>query len=248
MPAEGLDAVKETILPLNIRDVSYAAGGRRLVEAITTTIPQGGLTAVIGPNGAGKSLFLRLCHGLLVPQSGAVVWQQPGGRIAGTKRHAMVFQQPVMLRRSVLANLVHPLRASGLPRQQAEHRAAAALERFGFGAVRAMPARLMSGGEKQRLAIARAWAMSPDLIFLDEPTSQLDPGATRQIETMLRDLLAEGVTLVMATHDLGQARRLASRVLCLFRGRLIEDAAAPAFFERPSTAEARAFLAGELVW
>ena len=112
----------------------------------------------------------------------------------------------------------------------------------------AQPARLLSGGEQQRLAIARAWALRPELLFLDEPTSQLDPAATRQIEELLTVLVAEGITVMMSTHDLGQARRLADRVLFLHRGRLVEDAAAASFFAGPQSAEARAFLAGELLW
>lgn len=235
-----------SILPLQVADLSFIAEGKALLDHVCFTIPAGGITAIIGPNGAGKSLTLRLCHGLMTPSAGTARWQTPGGVIAGHKRHAMVFQRPVMLRRSVRSNIAHALAAAQMPDQAAKLEEA--LARFGLGDLAERPARLMSGGEQQRLAIARAWAIAPDVLFMDEPTSQLDPGATRQIETVIASLAADGMTIMMTTHDLGQARRLAGRVLFLNRGRLLEDAAADTFFASPSTPEARAFLAGDLIW
>jgi tungstate transport system ATP-binding protein len=237
-----------SILPLSVEGLVFEAGGKRLVDAVSFTVPRGGLTAILGPNGSGKSLTLRLCHGLLVPTAGRIGWSAPDGAIAGAKRHAMVFQKPVMLRRSALANVFHALAAAGMARSERQTAARAALARFGLGEITDRPARLLSGGEQQRLAIARASALKPDMLFLDEPSSQLDPGATRQIEDMLSAMKAEGVTLVMATHDMGQARRLADRVLFLNRGQLIEDRPAAEFFAGPASAEARAFIAGELLW
>lgn len=237
-----------SILPLAVEGLTFEAGGKRLLDAVGFAVPRGGVTALIGPNGSGKSLTLRLCHGLMRPSAGHVGWATAGGAVAGRKRHAMVFQKPVMLRRSARANILHALTAIGLSRGDRAGRCDAALGRFGMTALAARPARLMSGGEQQRLAIARAWAMAPEVLFLDEPTSQLDPGATRQVEEMLTALKAEGVTLVMASHDMGQVRRLADRVLFLNRGRLVEDAPTSAFFEAPASVEARAFVAGDLVW
>jgi tungstate transport system ATP-binding protein len=236
-----------SILPLAVAGLGFSAGGRALLADVGFTIPSRGLTMILGANGAGKSLLLRLCHGLIAPGAGRISWG-PGQAIpAGRKRHAMVFQKPVMLRRSARANLTHALGAAGWG-ADASTRADEALARFGLAALAGQPARLLSGGEQQRLAIARAWALKPELLFLDEPTAALDPGATRQIEEMLLALKSEGVTLVMTTHDLGQARRLADRVLFLDRGRLIEDAPALPFFTRPAAPEARAFLAGDLPW
>jgi tungstate transport system ATP-binding protein len=214
---------------------------------VSFSLPPGGLTVLVGPNGSGKSLTLRLCHGLLAPTSGRVSWSITLGAV-GWRRHAMVFQKPVMLRRSARANLLHALDAIGLDRRTREQRSDMALERFGMRDLAARPARLMSGGEQQRLAIARAWAMAPEVLFLDEPTSQLDPGATRQIEEMLTALKTDGVTLVMASHDMGQVRRLADRVLFLNRGRLVEDTLTRTFFDSPSSGDARAFVSGDLVW
>ena len=240
-------AMRDTasILPLSVEGICFAAGGKTLLNGLSFTLPKGGLTAIIGPNGAGKSLTLRLCHGLLEPSSGAMRWQgqPPKG---GPRRHAMVFQRPVMLRRSASANIAHALAAQGDDR--ISERAATALSRFGLADLAARPARLMSGGEQQRLAIARAWALGPELLFLDEPTSQLDPGATRQIEAIIASLAAEGMTILMTTHDLGQARRLSQRVLFLNKGSLLEDAATETFFSAPSSPEARAFIAGDLLW
>ncbi|MHB2165775.1 ATP-binding cassette domain-containing protein [Alsobacter sp. R-9] len=236
-----------SILPLRVERLGYEAGGADLLTDVSFDIPAGGCTVVLGPNGAGKSLLLRLCHGLIAPSAGSASWAQPGGAIAGRRRHAMVFQRPVMLRRSARANILHALAAAGAGGDR-DRRADAALQRFGLEALADRPARLLSGGEQQRLAIARAWALSPEVIFLDEPTSALDPGATRQIEAMLQSLREEGVTLVMATHDLGQARRLADRVLMLHRGRLVEAGSATPFFAGPRADVARAFLAGDLIW
>ncbi|KRE14548.1 ABC transporter ATP-binding protein [Bosea sp. Root483D1] len=235
-----------SILPLTVEAAAFSGDGKLLVEPNSFTIPAGGLTVLLGPNGAGKSLTLRLCHGLLTPSRGAVRWA--AGAEGRAKRHAMVFQKPIMLRRSVEANITHALAAAGANSAERKARAAQALQRFGLAERASQPARLLSGGEQQRLAIARAWALRPELLFLDEPTSQLDPAATRQIEELLSGLVAEGITVMMSTHDLGQARRLADRVLFLHRGRLVEDAPAKDFFAGPHSAEARAFLAGELLW
>ncbi|HEV7327341.1 MAG TPA: ATP-binding cassette domain-containing protein [Bosea sp. (in: a-proteobacteria)] len=235
-----------SILPLTVEAAAFSGDGKLLVEPNSFTIPAGGLTVLLGPNGAGKSLTLRLCHGLLTPSRGAVRWA--AGAEGRGKRHAMVFQKPIMLRRSVEANITHALAAAGANSAERKARAAQALQRFGLAERASQPARLLSGGEQQRLAIGRAWALRPELLFLDEPTSQLDPAATRQIEELLSGLVAEGITVMMSTHDLGQARRLADRVLFLHRGRLVEDAPAKDFFAGPHSAEARAFLAGELLW
>lgn len=235
-----------SILPLRVEGLVLEREGRRLLDHVSFVLPAGGITAMIGPNGAGKSLTLRLCHGLIRPDSGMIGWAAGDGQVAGRPRHAMVFQRPVMLRRSVHANLVHALEALRFDRPR--HRADAALARFGLTELAERPARLLSGGEQQRLAMARAWSLEPELLFLDEPTAHLDPGATRQIEGIIAGLAAEGMTILMTTHDLGQVRRLADRVLFLHAGRLREDAPAEHVLRAPASPEARAFLAGDLLW
>ncbi|MDK9698122.1 MAG: ATP-binding cassette domain-containing protein [Siculibacillus sp.] len=236
-----------SIMPLRVEGLSFEVNGRRLLTEVDLTLDRGGVVALVGPNGAGKSLFLRLCHGLLTPSAGAVRWGDGDGRRAGVKAHAMVFQKPVMLRRSVGANLTHALAAAGHGRAARRRRVEEALVRFRLDHLADRPARVLSGGEQQRLAIARAWALDVETLFLDEPTSQLDPAATRAIEETIVMLEGEGRTIVLATHDLAQARRLARRVLFVLGGRIHEDAPAAAFFTEPKTPEGIAFLAGDLL-
>lgn len=227
-----------SILPMIVDAISLQREGATLLDQVSFTLPQGGITAIIGPNGAGKTLTLRLCQGLITPSTGRVVWAHN----APTRR-AMVFQHPVMLRRSVRANIEHTVRAIGGDTKRID----AALSRFALTTLANRPARLLSGGEQQRLAIARAWAQAPELLLLDEPSSQLDPGQTRDIEMLIQQLAADGITILMTTHDLGQARRLAKRILFFNRGRLIEDNTATSFFTAPATQEAQTFLTGELL-
>jgi len=233
------------ILPLRLEGAGYAADGTPLLSDITLAVPAGRRLVLMGANGAGKSLLLRLCHGLIEPTSGRREWADGTAR---AQAQAMVFQRPVLLRRSVAANIDYPLALRGLDRAQRRATVAHTLERFGLAPLADRPARLLSGGEQQRLALARAWAMDPQVLFLDEPTSALDPSATRTIEEMILAIAAEGMALVMSTHDIGQARRLAQDVAFLHRGRLIEHAPARAFFAGPQSPEARAFLAGDLIW
>jgi len=233
------------ILPLALEDVGYAVGGKALLSDITLRIQAGRRLIVMGANGAGKSLFLRLCHGLIEPTQGRRLWASGEAR---AEAQAMVFQRPVLLRRSVSANLDYPLALKGLTRAERREAVARTLDRFGLTPLAERPARLLSGGEQQRLALARAWAMRPQVLFLDEPSSALDPSATRIIEEMVAQFSRDGITIVMTTHNLGQARRLGQQVAFLHRGRLIEHRPAADFFAGPETPEARAFLAGDLIW
>jgi len=233
-----------TILPLRVESVGYEAGGEVLLQDISFEIAVGGPTIVLGPNGAGKSLTLRICHGLLEPTRGRVTWS---GKNAAQKQ-AMVFQRPVMLRRSALANVVYALGARGIARAERKARAMEALESSGLARVAHRPARALSGGEQQRLALARAWALRPEVLFLDEPTASLDPAATHAVEELIRVIGEGGTRIVMTTHDLGQARRFASDVIFLHGGQLVERTEAERFFDEPTTDEGRAFLEGRLFW
>lgn len=225
--------------------LSLSAAGVEVLDAVSFDVRPGTRTLVLGPNGAGKSVLLRILHGLLEPSGGCVHWSEasvPRLRAA----QAMVFQRPVMLRRSALENVEFALRVARQP--QARERAREALARVNLAAIADRPARHCSGGEQQRIALARAWALRPELLFLDEPTASLDPAATRAIEEIIGAMNAAGTAIVMTTHDLGQARRLAERVLFLHRGRLLEDAPVEQFFRQPRSLEAAAFVRGELVW
>ncbi|MCU0889627.1 MAG: ATP-binding cassette domain-containing protein [Rubritepida sp.] len=234
----------ETILPLRAEGLGFSAGGVPILEDVSLTIGAGQPTLIIGPNGAGKSVLLRLLHGLLTPSAGRVLWAGEGA----PRRQAMVFQRPVLLRRSVLANVLYPLSLAGIAAREREGLARSALEMVGLAPLADRPARRLSGGEQQRLALARAAALGPEVMFLDEPCASLDPTATRAVEEIIGTLVARGTKIVMTTHDLGQARRLAGEVVFLHRGRVREHAGAAAFFAAPSTPEAAAFLRGDLVW
>jgi tungstate transport system ATP-binding protein len=236
-----------TILPLRLEAVSYDAAGKRLIDALSLSLSNGPRTVILGPNGAGKSLTLRLCHGLLTPTAGAVRWLGPGGAEAA-RRQAMVFQRPVMLRRSAAANVDYALKLRGIPRSRRAQRIREMLDDTGLAPLARHAARHLSIGEQQRLALARAWATAPEVLFLDEPTASLDPAATRAVEEIIAAIDLSGTKIVMTTHDLGQARRLADEIVFLHRGRLLEQRPAAEFFAKPMTAEAAAFIEGKLLW
>ncbi|HKF72777.1 MAG TPA: ATP-binding cassette domain-containing protein [Stellaceae bacterium] len=238
-----------SILPLRLESLSFSAGGERLVDGITARLEAGPRTVILGHNGAGKSLLLRLCHGLLTPSAGRVVWSDHGlGPDWARRRQAMVFQHPVVLRRSARANVTYGLALAGVSWRERRRQADEALAEVGLAELADRPARALSGGERQRLALARAWALHPEVLLLDEPTASLDPAATRAVEAVIAAFDMAGAKIVMTTHDLGQAKRLADEVLFLHKGRLLEHAPAREFFERPCTPEGRAYVAGELVW
>jgi tungstate transport system ATP-binding protein len=235
------------ILPLEVRRVSLDMGSQRLLDDLNFTVKSGSFTIILGPNGAGKSLTLRLCHGLLRPTVGEVLWRGIAAREV-PKHQTMVFQRPMMLRRSVTANIEYGLRLQGMGRRQRRERIAEVLKLAGLEALAGRAARSLSIGEQQRVAIARAWALRPQVLFLDEPAANLDPSATRAIEGVLRAVHNSGTKIVMSTHDLPQAKRLADEILFLHRGRLLEQSSADTFFDTPVTTEAQAFVEGELLW
>lgn len=235
------------MLPLEIDQVEFAAGGTAIICGISARIEAGPRTIILGPNGAGKSVLMRLCHGLLEPTAGRIVWH--GARNGDIRRHqAMVFQRPVMLRRSALANVVYGLQLAGKSRRESEQRAMDVLEVVGLEQQAHRSARVLSGGEQQRLALARAWALGPDVLFLDEPTANLDPASTHDIEGIVNAIHASGTKIIMTTHNLGQARRLGDEILFISKGRLMEHTPIDRFFREPASAEAAAFIKGELPW
>lgn len=231
-------------LPLKVSDLCFSADRRQLLNDFNLHLDSQGVTAVMGPNGAGKSLLIRLLHGLLVPDSGSVEWNGKSLELNVRQAQAMVFQKPVLLRRSVAANIDFVLDHC---QPKGNKSCREILEDAGLYEQRMQPARLLSGGEQQRLALARALATSPQILFLDEPTASIDPSATRQIEHWLEQISDSGVKLVLVTHDIGQARRLSSDVVFMHRGRLSEHTPAKQFFEKPQSREAQAYLRGELV-
>jgi len=234
-----------SMLPLVLDRVSFAVNGKTIIDRVSMEITDGPRTVILGPNGAGKSVLMRLCHGFLTPSSGAISWQ---GKTNGRNRQAMVFQRPVMLRRSAIANIVYALKLAGVSPRERELRARDVIEAVGLAAIADRPARVLSGGEQQRVALARAWALGPEVLFLDEPTANLDPGSVREVESLIGQIRAGGTKIVMTTHNLGQAKRLGDEILFLSGGRLVERTPVDQFFTKPASAEADAFIRGELLW
>jgi tungstate transport system ATP-binding protein len=234
---------ERAIFPLEARSVSIALGGHAALSGVSFSIEAGRRAIVLGANGAGKSVLLRVLHGLLTPGSGAITW---AGDAARPRAQAMVFQRPVMLRRSALANIEYALAVNGVQGAERVARAREAIERVGLAHVAARAARVLSGGEQQRLALARAWSLRPRVLFLDEPTASLDPAAAAEVERVIGEIHAAGTGIVMTTHHLGLARRVADEILFLHEGRLTEHTPGDAFFASPQSPEAAQFLKGEL--
>lgn len=232
-------------VPVELEDVSVLAGPVALVDGVTMRLTPGAPTVLIGPNGAGKTTLLRIVMGLIAPSRGRVTWA--GREHVAPDRRAIVFQRPAMLRRSAAGNIRYALAAAAAPRAKRTERITELLALVGLSGLERRPARRLSGGEQQRLALARALAREPDLLLLDEPTASLDPAATKAIEDIVSAVAARGVKVVMSSHDLGQARRVGGDVALLHRGRLIEHAPAADLFTAPRTEEAKRFIAGELL-
>jgi tungstate transport system ATP-binding protein len=239
------DGDEAGLWPIALDGATLESGGRRLLERATFSLPRGGITALMGPNGAGKSLTLRLMAGLIAPSAGAVRWGASSAPPKGSV--ALVFQRPVLLRRSTSANIDHALAIARVPRVARSARRRALLSLAGLEHLADRPARALSGGEAQRLALARALAARPRALLMDEPTASLDPASTAAIEALIRRIADEGATVLIVTHDAGQARRLADRALFLHAGRIVEDAPAETFLTAPRSPEAQAYLSGRLL-
>ncbi len=242
----------QPLLPLAVEGLVFEAGGQRLIDGLDLGLEAGPLTVILGPNGAGKSLLLRLLHGLLVPAAGRISWGGQGWQGGAAdralrRRQALVFQRPVLLRRSAAANLAYALKAQGFAGAEKTRRLALGLERAGLTALAGRPARLLSGGEQQRLAVARALAHDPEVLLLDEPTVSLDPASALAIEGLIGAARAAGTKVILVTHDLAQARRLAEEVVFVYRGRVEARAPAAEFFAAPPSEAARAFVQEGLV-
>ncbi|MBK7463844.1 MAG: ATP-binding cassette domain-containing protein [Betaproteobacteria bacterium] len=233
------------MFPLSIKGLRFAPEQRVVLDGLDLELSGEGISIILGPNGAGKTLLLRLLAGLLPPHAGSILW---GAAALPDGRLAMVFQQPMLLRMSVFANVEFALRPQAMNAAERRARSDNVLERVGLAHRAKDCARLLSGGERQRLALARAWAMQPRLLLLDEPTASLDPSATEAVERIVREIRTEGAKVLMTTHNLGQATRLADDIIFLAEGRVQEHAAAQRFFAHPQSPAARAFLQGELPW
>ena len=245
---EGSTLMQQTsttaLLPLELSSVSFRIGDKLLLDNISTTIVDPGITVIMGSNGAGKSLFVRLVHGLLEPSSGEIHWNGKPLDLVLRRRQALVFQKPVLLRRSVAANIDFVLKPRAAHRKRKRDQILREVDLF---KQRSQPARLLSGGEQQRLALARALATDPEVLLLDEPSASLDPATTIHIENQLMQTRERGVKIILVTHDIGQARRLADDVMFMHNGQLLEHRSAEAFFKSPSSEPAKAYLEGRLI-
>lgn len=232
-------------LSLTLTKAVVERRGKRLLGPVDLTIAKGGVTIVVGPNGSGKTTLMRAMHGLERLSQGTAKWSVPDE--AARRKQAYVFQTPTMMRRSVRDNLTYPLTLRGVPKSEARDQAEIWANRINLGNALMQSATRLSGGERQKLALARALIRGPEVLFLDEPCANLDGAATRDIETILNEEHSKGTRIVMATHDMGQARRLATDVVFLMGGRIHDAGPAPEFFDTPSSPEARAFLKGDIV-
>lgn len=229
---------------LRVEGLTFRTKGKTLMRGVDLALGTAGITTFIGYNGAGKSLLLRLLHGLLTPSSGTILWHCAQTQAAYRPKQAMVFQKPVLLRRSTLANIEFVLPKRDRTRRQTAH---GLLRQVGLSDKAEQPARLLSGGEQQRLALARALATRPEVLLLDEATANLDPASALMIETLVRKQAENGTRIILVTHDLAQARRLADDIVFVHAGQISEHQPAATFFENPISDPARAFLGGQLV-
>ena len=232
-------------LPIRFDEVCVSSGAVTILDGLTLQIDPGAPTVIVGPNGSGKTTFLRASMGLIAPSRGRITWG--GADHSPPARRAFMFQRPTMLRRTAAGNLRYALRTAGFSAARRAARVEELLALVGLRGLGRRPARRLSGGEQQRLALARALARDPAVLFLDEPTASLDPAATKAVEDVIRAVSSSGIKIVMSTHDLGEARRIAGEIVLLHRGRVVERAPAAQFLAAPGSREARSFIAGELL-
>lgn len=242
------DSASFALLSLQVKGLCFSAAGVPLIDSLDLSISPARVTIIMGANGAGKSLLLRLLHGLLAPTAGTVFWNGRPASQSTSRNQAMVFQRPVLLRRSVAANLDFALALRPLgTKQERRLRRDELLALVDLTDQAEQPARLLSGGEQQRLALARALATNPAVLFLDEPTASLDPASVLIIERIVMAVYRAGCAVFFVTHDIGQAKRLADDVVFLHHGRLAEFAPAERFFRDPVSEPAQAYLSGRIL-
>ena len=228
-----------------LKDAAVQFGRTTALAEVNFSLFPGERVALVGSNGSGKTTLLRLLHGQIAHTGARRVQRDAGGR---EPAQAMLFQRPFLLRLSVWHNLMIALYLAGVPRAECAARGHEALARVGLTDQCDRPARVLSGGQQQRLALARSWGVRPSVLFLDEPTASLDPGAKREVEALIAAFAQEGMAVVMSTHNLGQAKRLATRVVYLEGGRVIVDAPTSFFFYQTLPDAAASFVKGELAW
>lgn len=234
------------ILPLKVEGLEYSINGLPLLGPINLEFRPGTKTLIIGPNGAGKSLLLRLCHGLLAPSKGAISWQGVESR-SFRQLQSFVFQHPIMLNRTAAENVEYPLKIRGIKSSDRHEQVYAALQSTGLTSLANRSAQQLSGGEKQKLALARSWVIKPEVLFLDEPTASLDPKSTQDVEQLINAIHKSGTKIIMTSHDFSQVRRLADEICFIHKGKVIEHASANEILDRPNEPTTQAYLNGDLL-
>jgi tungstate transport system ATP-binding protein len=233
------------VVRATLSEITVKRRGKVILGPLSLELEDTGVTVVLGPNGAGKTTLLKVLHGVERLSTGALSWNTSAEEAYSAQ--AYVFQTPIMLRRTVAQNLAYPLQLAGYAKAEIAPKVAHWAERIGLSGALERPAPRLSGGEKQKLAIGRALIRAPKVLFLDEPCANLDGRSTREIESLLQDAHAAGTRIIMTTHDIGQAKRLATDVLFLLGGKLHDQGAAPGVFDAPAKAETKAFLQGDIV-
>ena len=232
------------LLPIRLRKINYSPNNNPIISNINLTIRSNGITVIMGPNGSGKSVLVRLLHGLLTPNTGSIKYGLNSLDKSIRKKQAMVFQNPVLLRRSVLANMVF---ADSIRGNTGLNNCKEILTLLGLEQFQSYPAHLLSAGEKQRLALARAIVLKPSILFLDEPTANLDPSSIHFIEKILKNAREAGVKIIFITHDINQAKRIADDIIFIQKGKVVEHTETSVFFKTPQTSETAAYLDGKII-
>ena len=235
---------RHVLTPIQFVDLSVVLGQKIILDKINCKIKSNSITAVLGPNGAGKSIFLQTINGLVSIQSGRLTFNSMQNNQEIREQQAMVFQTPVLLRRTVMANMQF---VSNLRNKKSNQLLKNLLDKVGLEGYEEKPARLLSGGEKQRLSIARALIVNPNLLLLDEPTANLDPYSLNLIEDLVLEENSIGKTVIFTTHDMSQAKRLATDVIFLNKGKVLEQTVSKTFFKKPKTFEAQKYINGEIL-
>ena len=235
---------RHDLTPIQFVDLSVVLGQKLILDKINCKIKSNSITAVLGPNGAGKSIFLQTINGLVSIQSGRLTFNSMQNNQEIREQQAMVFQTPVLLRRTVMANMQF---VSNLRNKKSNQLLKNLLDKVGLEGYEEKPARLLSGGEKQRLSIARALIVNPNLLLLDEPTANLDPYSLNLIEDLVLEENSIGKTVIFTTHDMSQAKRLATDVIFLNKGKVLEQTVSKTFFKKPKSFEAQKYINGEIL-
>ncbi|MDG2474301.1 MAG: ATP-binding cassette domain-containing protein [Paracoccaceae bacterium] len=241
---KNINESSKILLPISLNNIAYHKNGNQIISETSLTIKSKGITVIMGPNGSGKSVLVRLLHGLLVPTKGVIYYGKHPLKKSIRKKQAMVFQTPTLLKRTVLANMtfVNSIRGRIDLTYCKNILKLLSLEKF-----QSYPAQLLSAGEKQRLALARALILQPHILFLDEPTANLDPSSIHLIEQILKNVRESGVKIIFITHDIGQAKRIADDIIFINKGKILEYTNTSLFFQKPQNKETAAYLEGELI-